>query len=158
MLLLVREDYTRTTIGILACVYRTNNARQVSWKTNPHKSYPQRKESHELMSLLCAGKDIPQSVSTGYRLDTTQSRNVLSCKMQSTGFDVWITSSCIEHMFTYLPCFEHINKQSFQKRNVLLRLYRIVKDVDPSRQDMAFHTTSFSLCYGFCAKQWGVLK
>ena len=38
-LLLVEKDPTRTNIGIFACMGRTTDAPQVSWKTSPMESF-----------------------------------------------------------------------------------------------------------------------
>ena len=38
-LLLVEENPTGTNIGIFACVSKTTDALQVSWKTSPHERF-----------------------------------------------------------------------------------------------------------------------
>ena len=59
--------------------------------------YPKRKKSYELMSGLCAGQDIPQSVSSRYHLDTTRETYRVKCLVQYL--------MCESHHYALETCF-----------------------------------------------------
>ena len=95
---------------------------------------PQRQKSHELMSGQCADQGIPQSDSSGYRLNTFQSPNV-SYRLSSTVFDVWAASSWIKCIVICTLFWAHDQTMISKVKDTAANL--------PYCQRVAHHGTTF---------------
>ena len=102
-LLLVQEDPRRTNIGIFACMGRTTDAPQVSWKTSPHESFCPDQDSNPCGERL-SGWKLRTSTTRQRTPPTIYQRAVhLSDQTARMPTPIWIYTVCIWHV-TNVAC------------------------------------------------------